>query len=196
MPEDPVGTRTDSRIPPRKTGIARLVAATGYSLAGLRAAYRSEEAMRMEVWTLCVAIPLAVWLAETRIEMVLLIGSAVLVMLFFTKSGAVDRAVDTRDMAQADQRCRRPVGLLVLSGQHLLCAAQLGACQLEVTLLAGEQPLERELEVVEHVERQLVAGREATQHEADDRPERALGDGHRVRPRPALGLGVRRPDLG
>ena len=89
-----MGTRTDSRIPPRKTGIARLVAATGYSLAGLRAAYRSEEAMRMEVWTLCVAIPLAVWLAETRIEMVLLIGSAVLVMLFELVNTAIEKIVD------------------------------------------------------------------------------------------------------
>ena len=42
-----------------KTGLARVWNAMFYSFAGLRAAYRHEDAFRQEVWLTVVLIPLA-----------------------------------------------------------------------------------------------------------------------------------------
>lgn len=68
-------------IPPKRKGIPRLIAAARYSLAGLRAAFASEEAFRLEVLVLVVGAPLALWLGESPVEKVLLIGSLLLLMI-------------------------------------------------------------------------------------------------------------------
>ena len=50
---------TTPNVPPKKKGMSRLVAAAGYSVAGLRSAFASEEAFRLEVVGLVVLTPLA-----------------------------------------------------------------------------------------------------------------------------------------
>ena len=47
-----------------RTGLDRVVRATGYSLAGLKTAYRGESAFRQEAWLAVVLIPAAFWLGR------------------------------------------------------------------------------------------------------------------------------------
>ena len=42
-----------------KNGLERIAKALGYSLAGLKAAYKNEAAIRQETWLMVVFIPLA-----------------------------------------------------------------------------------------------------------------------------------------
>ncbi|MEZ5538025.1 MAG: diacylglycerol kinase [Thiolinea sp.] len=76
------------------TGIRRLVKAGQFSWQGFRAAYHYEEAFRQEVWTLLVAVPLALWLGEDGVEKALMIGSIVLLMIVELLNSAVEAAID------------------------------------------------------------------------------------------------------
>ena len=73
---------------------ARLWRATGYSLAGLQAAFRHEQAFRQEVYLLLIVVPLGLWLGDNAIEKVLLIGSWFIVMLAELLNSAVEAVVD------------------------------------------------------------------------------------------------------
>lgn len=77
-----------------RTGIARVTHAAGYSLAGLRAAYRGERAFRQEFWLSAVLIPLAFWLGRSWVETALLAGSVLLVLIVELLNSAVEAAVD------------------------------------------------------------------------------------------------------
>ena len=46
----------------KRTGLLRILYATHYSLNGLRAAFKSEAAIRQEFFAMLVLIPLALWL--------------------------------------------------------------------------------------------------------------------------------------
>ena len=73
---------------------ARLVKATRYSLAGLWAAYRHEQAFRLETLVLVLVIPGGLWLGKTGAERALLIGSWCLVMVVELLNSAVEALVD------------------------------------------------------------------------------------------------------
>jgi len=75
-------------------GAARLWRATGYSLVGLRAAFRNEQAFRLEVYIFCLVLPLGLGLGEGGVEKVLLVGSWVLVMICELVNSAVEAVVD------------------------------------------------------------------------------------------------------
>lgn len=75
-------------------GIARLVNAFFFSIAGFKATWQHEEAFRQEVLLFIVTTPLAIWLGETKIEKLLLIGSIILVMLVELLNSAVEAVVD------------------------------------------------------------------------------------------------------
>jgi len=75
-------------------GVARLVRAFGWSLAGLRAAFTGEAAFRQEVVVAVVMIPAAVWLGQTGVERALLISSLLLVLLAELVNSAVEAVVD------------------------------------------------------------------------------------------------------
>ena len=77
-----------------KRGPRRLLDATGYSMAGLRTAWRSEEAFRQEVLAGVALLPLALWLGETPLLRLLLIGSWLLVMIVEVLNTAVEATVD------------------------------------------------------------------------------------------------------
>lgn len=81
-------------VPPKRRGIARLIAAAGYSFAGLRAAFASEEAFRMEVVVLILFTPLAFLLGETGVERALLIGVLLLLMIIELLNTAVEAVVN------------------------------------------------------------------------------------------------------
>jgi len=76
------------------TGIQRIINASRFSVAGFKAVWRHEEAFRQEVVLLAVTTPLALWLAETAIEKVLLIGCIVLVLLVELFNSAIEAVVD------------------------------------------------------------------------------------------------------
>jgi len=76
------------------TGVRRVVNATFFSLAGLRAAWRSEAAFRQECALAIVLIPLGVWLGNNAVERVLLIGSCLLVLIVELLNTAVEFVVD------------------------------------------------------------------------------------------------------
>ncbi len=77
-----------------KRGLRRLRDATRYSAAGLATAWRGEEAFRQEVLLTVVLVPLALWLGQTAIECVLLIGSWLVVMIVEILNTAIEATVD------------------------------------------------------------------------------------------------------
>lgn len=75
-------------------GLKRLVNACFFSVAGFKATWTHEEAFRQEVALFVVTTPLAIWLGKTNIEILLLIGSVVLVLLVELLNSAVEAVVD------------------------------------------------------------------------------------------------------
>jgi diacylglycerol kinase (ATP) len=77
-----------------KTGLRRLINAAGYSLAGLAAAARHEDAFRQELILAAVMLPLGLWLGSTGVERALLVGSVLLVLIVELLNSAVESTVD------------------------------------------------------------------------------------------------------
>lgn len=77
-----------------KTGLTRVWNAFHYSMAGLAAAYRNEDAFRQEVWLAAVLLPLALWLPVGAIGKALMIGSVLLVLMVELLNSAVEATVD------------------------------------------------------------------------------------------------------
>ena len=75
-------------------GFEHLVKATGYALAGLRAAVRHEEAFRQVLVALAIAVPTALWLGKTGIERALLIGSCLLVIVVELVNSSIEAVVN------------------------------------------------------------------------------------------------------
>jgi diacylglycerol kinase (ATP) len=68
--------------------------ATHYSIAGLAAAARHEDAFRQELILVLLLTPLAVWLGNSGVERALLIGSLILVLIVELLNSAVEATVD------------------------------------------------------------------------------------------------------
>ncbi len=81
-------------IPPKKKGVPRLIAAARYSLHGLRSAFASEEAFRLEVLVFVIFAPVALWLGETAVEKALLIASLLLLLIVELLNTAIEALVD------------------------------------------------------------------------------------------------------
>ena len=77
-----------------KTGFRRVVNACGYSIAGLRAAYKHEDAFRQEIHLAIILIPLALWLPVSAIGKVLMIASVLLVIITELLNSAIEAVVD------------------------------------------------------------------------------------------------------
>lgn len=79
---------------PGKTGIARVIDAFGYSMKGLSASWKYEAAFRQEVTLGILLIPAAFWLAQTHIELILLISSIFWVWMAELANSSVEAVVD------------------------------------------------------------------------------------------------------
>jgi diacylglycerol kinase (ATP) len=79
---------------PGKTGLARLIAATGYSMKGLRAAWKYEEAFRIEASLSCLCIPLAFWIGRDLTHQLLLVITCAIVILAELFNSAIEATVD------------------------------------------------------------------------------------------------------
>ena len=77
-----------------KTGLRRIWNAFNYSLDGLSAAYRHEDAFRQEVWLALVLIPVACFLPASNLGRALMITSVLLVLMVELLNSAVEAAVD------------------------------------------------------------------------------------------------------
>jgi diacylglycerol kinase (ATP) len=75
-------------------GLRRILNACVFSYYGYKATWQNEEAFRQEVLLFLVTTPLALWLGDTVIEKLLLIGSMVLVLLVELLNSAVEAVVD------------------------------------------------------------------------------------------------------
>ena len=75
-------------------GLKRLINACFFSVAGFKATWQHEEAFRQEVLLFVVTTPLAIWLGETQIERILMVGSIILVLLVELLNSAVEAVVD------------------------------------------------------------------------------------------------------
>lgn len=109
MPNDALSGRSRRRVRPSpeqgspksvlspykgKTGLRRLINAFGYSISGLRAAYRLEDAFRQEVALAAVLIPAALLLPVAATGRVLLLASVFLVLIVELLNSAIEAAVD------------------------------------------------------------------------------------------------------
>lgn len=79
---------------PGKSGMARVIDASKYSIQGLRAQWRHEAAFRQEVALLVVAIPVALFLGDSGLEKALMIFSVALVVIVETLNSAMEAVVD------------------------------------------------------------------------------------------------------
>jgi diacylglycerol kinase (ATP) len=77
-----------------KTGLTRVWNAFRYSLAGLSAAYRHEDAFRQETWLALILIPVALFLPAGGLGKALMIASVLLVLVVELLNSAVEAVVD------------------------------------------------------------------------------------------------------
>jgi len=77
-----------------QTGFKRIWNAFGYSIAGLRSAYKHESAFRQEVWLAFPLIFTAILIPVTDMQRALLIGSVLLVLIVELLNSGIEAIVD------------------------------------------------------------------------------------------------------
>lgn len=77
-----------------KTGLRRIWNALHYSMDGLKAAYRHEDAFRQEAWLALILIPTAFFMPASGIGKALMVGSVLLVLIVELLNSAVEAVVD------------------------------------------------------------------------------------------------------
>ncbi len=77
-----------------RTGWRRLWAAFGFSIQGLRACYRHEEAFRQEVLAVLALLPVGLWLGDSPVERAILIGSLLMIPIVELLNSAIEANVD------------------------------------------------------------------------------------------------------
>jgi len=75
-------------------GPRRILLATKWSLQGLRFAWLYESSFRLEVYLFVVLGPLGLWLGQTPVERVLLVGSGLLVLGMELLNSAVEAVIE------------------------------------------------------------------------------------------------------
>ena len=86
-------TKSKSMKPSQK-GLMRIVRATGNSIRGFRAAWRSEAAVRQDCLLALVLIPLALWLTADATERALLILPVFILLIVELLNSAIEATVD------------------------------------------------------------------------------------------------------
>lgn len=87
-----MGANTSPSEKPR--GLIRIIKATGYSWAGLKAAYHHEAAIRQEVVLLATALAVLLWLQLPVMESLMMFGVIVLVIIVELLNSAIEAVVD------------------------------------------------------------------------------------------------------
>ena len=81
-------------IKPRNTGLTRVWKASIYSIQGLKAAWKHESAFRQELIIGLVLLPISFWIANTWVEVAVLMGVCFLVLIVELLNSAVEAVVD------------------------------------------------------------------------------------------------------
>jgi len=71
-----------------------MLQAARWSWQGLRAAWLHESSFRLEAWLLLVLAPLALWLGDSPVERVLMIGSLLLVLAMELLNSAIEAVIE------------------------------------------------------------------------------------------------------
>lgn len=79
---------------PGNTGLIRVIKATGYSIKGLKSAFKSEAAIRQELALCAIFIPTALYLDVSKLETLALIGSLVFIFILELINSAIEAVVD------------------------------------------------------------------------------------------------------
>jgi diacylglycerol kinase (ATP) len=77
-----------------KTGLVRIWNALFYSLDGLKAAFRHEDAFRQEFLLGAILLPLGLWLGETGVEKALLCAVVIMVWVVELLNSGIEAVVD------------------------------------------------------------------------------------------------------
>lgn len=77
-----------------RAGWQRLVDAAGYSVQGLKAAWRHETAFRQECCLVLIMLPAAFWLGVNMTQRALLVFSLLLVLIIELINSAMEAAID------------------------------------------------------------------------------------------------------
>lgn len=77
-----------------RTGLDRMLRATGHSLSGLATAYRGESAFRQEFWLAAMLVPLAFWVGRGWVEIALLLVTVLLVLIVELLNSGIEAAID------------------------------------------------------------------------------------------------------
>lgn len=75
-------------------GPRRILMAARWSWQGLRAAWLHESSFRLEAWLLLLLTPVALWLGDTAVERVLMIGSLLLVLAMELLNSAIEAVIE------------------------------------------------------------------------------------------------------
>ncbi len=75
-------------------GPGRIFKAAQWSWQGLRAAWLHESSFRLEVYLFVVLTPVALWLGQTPVEQILMIGSMLLVLAMELANSAIEAVIE------------------------------------------------------------------------------------------------------
>jgi diacylglycerol kinase (ATP) len=106
-----------------RVGLDRVLRATGYSIEGLKTAYRGESAFRQESFLAVVMLPAAFILGATWIEVAVLAGSVLLVLIVELLNSGIEAAIDrvSLDLHDLSKRAKDLASAAVFLSL-LLCA--------------------------------------------------------------------------
>jgi diacylglycerol kinase (ATP) len=79
---------------PGKSGVRRLIDATGYSWQGFKAAFRNESAFRQELLLVAVLLPLSLWVARDAEQWLWLVAPLLILLIVELLNSAVESTID------------------------------------------------------------------------------------------------------
>lgn len=79
---------------PGKTGLSRILFAIKYSIQGLKAAWQNEAAFRQESVLAVILIPLAFYIGEGVVEIILLVSGISFVLICELINSAIEATID------------------------------------------------------------------------------------------------------
>ncbi|KGJ92068.1 diacylglycerol kinase [Colwellia psychrerythraea] len=85
---------TDTINKPNGMGLSRILKATRCSMLGIQAAYKHESAFRQELCLCLLLLPVSLFIANSGMQLALLIGSLILLLLVEVINSAIEAVVD------------------------------------------------------------------------------------------------------
>jgi len=78
----------------KDTILAHIIKAVIWSMAGIKAAWKNEQAFRWEATIVLLMMPVGLWLGRTAVERALLIASSMSILIIELLNSAVEAVVD------------------------------------------------------------------------------------------------------